>query len=262
MTGNWTITRNALVPVHTFTAPEDGWLVNSHIIELPSQLFVIDAQYTLPYAREVVRYAGGLKKPLTRLYVTHYHPDHLLGAAEFDAPLFALSIVADKIGTAGDRVASEEHEKVGDDIPTKARQPDRRINNGEEIVDGIRLEYRRLQGAETEDALIVALPDTGTIIVQDLVYNRAHLFLAERRFESWRAALRQYQDLPYDIVLPGHGLPGDKALYGKMIAYLDYAEAALKASATAPEFKQRILERYPNYGCGKVLDHQLRFLFR
>ena len=44
--------------IHTFTGPEDGWLVNSHIIELPSQLFVIDAQYTLPFAREVAGYAG------------------------------------------------------------------------------------------------------------------------------------------------------------------------------------------------------------
>ena len=44
--------------IHTFTGPEDGWLVNSHIIEFPSQLFVIDAQYTLPFAREVAGYAG------------------------------------------------------------------------------------------------------------------------------------------------------------------------------------------------------------
>src|SRR5271156_1620162 len=97
MPGTWTITHNAVAPIHTYTAPEDGWLVNSHIIELPSQLFVVDAQYTLPKAREVVRYTHDLKKPLTRLYVTHYHPDHLLGAAAFDAPLYALERVAEKI---------------------------------------------------------------------------------------------------------------------------------------------------------------------
>jgi hypothetical protein len=47
-----------------------------------------------------------------------------------------------------------------------------------------------------------------------------------------------------------------------MISYLDYAEAALKVSGTASQFKRRILAQYPDYGCGKVLDHQLRFLFR
>src|ERR1700728_2520704 len=153
MPGTWTVTRNVIAPLHTFTAPEEGWLVTSHIIELPSELLVVDAQYTLTYAREVARYAEKLEKPLSRLYVTHYHPDHLLGAAAFDAPLYALPSVADKIAKAGDRVAREEHEKMGDVIPAVARQPDRIIRTSEEVLDGVRLQYRLVRSAETEDAL-------------------------------------------------------------------------------------------------------------
>ena len=120
----------------------------------------------------------------------------------------------------------------------------------------------RSRSAETEDALIVALPEASAIIVQDLVYNRAHLFLGERRFDGWRTALKQYRDLPYDIVLPGHGIPGGNVLYGEMVGYLDFAEDALRRSATAAEFRQTIQERYPDYGSGKILEHQLRFLLR
>lgn len=261
MSGAWTVNRNAVAPVHTFTAPEDGWLVNSHVVELPSELFVIDAQYTLPLAREVVLYASRLKKPITRLYVTHYHPDHLLGAAAFSAPLFALDSVAEKIAKVGDRVAREEHEKVGDDIAAVARKPDKRIAEGQETVDGVRIEHRCVKGAETDDALAIALPDAGVIIVQDLVYNRAHPFLAERHFDSWRGTLRRYRALPFESVLPGHGQPGGKTLYDAMIVYLDVAEEALRMSRAAGDFKQRLLDRFPDYGCLKVLDHQLRFLF-
>jgi glyoxylase-like metal-dependent hydrolase (beta-lactamase superfamily II) len=259
--GGWTITRSDVAPIHTFTAAEEGWLVNSHVIEFPSQLFVIDAQYTLPNAREVVRYARDLRKPMTRLIVTHHHPDHILGAAAFDVPLYALDSVAEKIGAVGDRVAQEERQKVGDEIPATAQQPDRRIVEGNKIVDGVRLELRRLKGAETEDALTLALPDAGAIIVQDLVYHHAHPFLAERRFSSWRAALRAYQALPYEVVLPGHGLPGSEALYEEMIRYLDVAEETLKAARAPSEFRERMIDRFPNYGGLKVLDHQLRFLF-
>jgi hypothetical protein len=46
-----------------------------------------------------------------------------------------------------------------------------------------------------------------------------------------------------------------------MIDYLDFAEDALATTATAPEFRQQMISRYPGYGCLKVLDHQLRFLF-
>ena len=125
----------------------------------------------------------------------------------------------------------------------------------------MRLEFQRLKGAETEDALTIALPDAGAIIVQDLVYNQAHPFLGERRFDSWRAALRAYQALPYEVVLPGHGVPGRKALYGEMLRYLDVAEEALTAARAPSEFRQRMIDRFPNYGGLKVLDHQLRFLF-
>jgi glyoxylase-like metal-dependent hydrolase (beta-lactamase superfamily II) len=261
MANVWTITRNPMAPIHTFTAPEDGWLVTSHIIELPTALLVVDAQYTLTYAREVARYAEALNKPLIRLYVTHYHPDHLLGAAAFDAPLYALPSVTEKIAKAGDRVAREEHEKMGDVIPTIARQPDRLIIKDDDVIDGVRLQYRRVRSAETEDALIIALPDARAIIVQDLVYSRSHLFLGEKNFDGWRAALREYRALPYDHVLPGHGVSGDPTLYDEMITYLDFAEGALKASRSGAEFRRRLIDQFPSHGCHKVLDHQLRFLF-
>lgn len=261
MPGTWTVTRAASLPIHTFTAPEDGWLVNSHIIEFSSQLFVVDAQYTLPLAREVNRYAGAIGKPIKRLYVTHYHPDHLLGAEAFDAPMFALEAVADKIKKAGDRVAREEHEKVGNDIPTKARQADHLIAEGFEIIDGIRIEHRHLHAAETEDALVIALPETDAIIVQDLVYNGAHLFLGERNFTGWHEAMRTYGRLSYGTVLPGHGTPGGRELYDGMVDYLDFAEGALAGAATSAEFKESMLKRFPAHGCRKILEHELRFLF-
>jgi glyoxylase-like metal-dependent hydrolase (beta-lactamase superfamily II) len=262
MTGTWKINHRSSVSIHTFTAPEAGWLVNSHIVEFPSQLFVVDTQYTLPFAKEVVRYAANLKKPLTRLYVTHYHPDHLLGASGFDAPLYALSSVAEKIAAVGDRVASEEHEKVGNDIPEKARRVDHHVEEGEEVVDGVRIVHRHLRGAETEDALVIALPAANAIIVQDLVYNYVHPFFAERRFQTWRAALQEYRKLPYDLILPGHGLPGGMEIYDQMLDYINFAEDALAKAVDRADFRRRLLEHFPDHGGVVVADHQLRFLFR
>jgi glyoxylase-like metal-dependent hydrolase (beta-lactamase superfamily II) len=261
MPGSWAITPAPFGSIHTLTAPEQGWCVTSHVIELPSQLIVVDAQYTLPLAGEVVGYSNDLKKPISRLYITHYHPDHLLGAAGFDAPAHALRVVADKIATAGDRIAREEHEKVGNDIPDRARKIDVPIDEGEETVDGVRLVYRHLRHSETEDALTIGLPDATAIIVQDLVYNRAHVFLGERRFESWRAALTEYRTLPFTTVLPGHGVPGGPELYDRMGDYLDYAETALEASTDKTDFKRRLLECFPDHGARKIVDHQMRFLF-
>jgi glyoxylase-like metal-dependent hydrolase (beta-lactamase superfamily II) len=261
MLGTWTVTRAPSLPIHTFTAPEDGWLVNSHIVELPSQLFVVDAQYMLPYAREVVAYAATLGKPITRLYLTHFHPDHILGAGAFSSPIYALASVAEKIGAVGDRVAGEEHEKHGDFILAHAERPTHIVTPGMDVVGGTRFEFIHLEHAETEHALMLGLPDHGVLITQDLIYDRVHVFIGEQAFDSWAAALQSAQALDYDTLLPGHGAPGGPELYCEMLRYLDIARDALSVSGSGAELKSRLIAAFPNHRGRVLLDHQMRFLF-
>ncbi|MEJ1975897.1 MAG: hypothetical protein WDN49_07100 [Acetobacteraceae bacterium] len=175
--------------------------------------------------------------------------------------MWALSGVAAKIAAAGNRVAAEEHAKIGDDMAATARQVDRIVDEGETWIDGVRLIHHRLKGAETEDALVLELPDAGAIIVQDLVYNNAHPFLGERRFSTWQADLSTYRQSGHALVLPGHGASGGPALYDQMADYLAFAEGALAASSGAADFERRLLQQFPHYGGISVLEHQMRFLF-
>lgn len=215
----------------------------------------------LPYAREVVACAATLGKPTTRLYVTHFHPDHVLGAAAFSSPIYALPSVAAKIDVVGDRVAAEEHEKHGDAIASRVERPDRIVAPGAELIDGIRFEFFHLEHAETEHALMVGLPDHGILITQDLLYDRIHVFIGERAFDGWTAALQNTQALDYDTILPGHGSPGGPELYGAMRQYLDGARDALSKSSTGAELKSRLIAAFPNHRGRVLLDHQMRFLF-
>ena len=263
--GTITVTKGHRVTLHTYTAPEVGWLVNSHIIELPKQLLIVDAQYLLPCGRELARYAKSLKKPITRVYITHYHPDHHLGAGALDAPLFALPDVKDKIDSIGERLAGEERAKFPDGsgmITDHARRIDSVAMLGTEVVDGVPLDLRPINHAETETALAISISSERMMITQDLLYNHVHLFLGERRFSGWRQALVEYRALPFDKVFPGHGLPGDAGLYEENIAYLNFAEAQLSLSSDGDDFKSRLMRQYPTYGGFALLDHEKRFLFK
>ena len=51
MLGEMTVTERGRIRIHTYTAPEEGWRVNTHLIELPTQIVAVDAQHTLRYAR-------------------------------------------------------------------------------------------------------------------------------------------------------------------------------------------------------------------
>ena len=247
--------------VHTYTAPDDGWVVNTHFVELPTQLIAIDAQYMLPYAKEALVYAATLGKPVTRLYVTHYHPDHLLGAAAFGLPIHALPEVKAKIDAIGDRVAAEEHEKFPDAIPSHAQKPSILVSPGLETIDGVRFEFLHLHHAETEHALMIGFPQQGILITQDLVYDGVHVFISERAFDTWLDGLQHYKAQTYEKILPGHGAPGGKELFDRMQHYLSTARDLLSEASDGDDLKARLIAAFPDFGGRALLDHQKRFLF-
>jgi hypothetical protein len=138
---------------------------------------------------------------------------------------------------------------------------DRIVTPGTELIDGVRFEFLHLEHAETEHALMIGLPGHGILITQDLLYDRIHVFIGERAFDGWTAALQNTQALDYDTILPGHGSPGGPELYGAMQQYLDGARDALSKSSTGAELKSRLIAAFPNHRGRVLLDHQMRFLF-
>jgi glyoxylase-like metal-dependent hydrolase (beta-lactamase superfamily II) len=263
--GRLTTTYAGPVTVHTYTAPDEGWQVTTHLIELPHQIIAFDGQYLLPYAREAAAFAQTLGKPITRLYVSHYHPDHVLGGEAFHVPIHALAPVKSKIDAVVDRLAREERAKFPDRpdvIPERPQRPEFVVEPGVELIDGVKFEFLSAKNAETEDALVIALPEESVIMIQDLVYDRVHLFLGEKRLSSWEAVVRKFRALPYQHVLPGHGLPGDRGIYDRTIEYLEFGRSALTEAKSGDALEATLIARFPDYGGRELLQHQKRFLFR
>jgi glyoxylase-like metal-dependent hydrolase (beta-lactamase superfamily II) len=261
MQGTTTITDRGPVKVHTYTAPAEGFDVNTHLIELPTQLIAVDAQYGLPYAREVVAYAQSLGKPIARVYVTHEHPDHFFGAGAFEAPVYALAGVKEIIEEQGDAQVAQNHAQFGDFVPTTATKPEHVVKPGKETIDGVSFEFGKVEDAESPVLLTIGLPAQGVLITQDLVYNNVHLWLVGQHLDDWAAAIERYKRLRYDIILPGHGAPGGTELYDQVLDYLAAAEPILKGASSGEELKTRLIECFPNYEGVALLDVQNIYLF-
>ncbi|WP_316829697.1 MBL fold metallo-hydrolase [Pedobacter aquatilis] len=248
--------------IHTYTSPENGWSVNSHIIELPSQLLVVDAQLLIPYAEEVADYAASLGKPISRLYVTHHHPDHFFGATAFNTSISALTETAEMIEATADLFAGSMHARLGDLVPAKAPRVAQIIQAGTEIFDDIELEFIHLKNAETVDALIIALPNHGILITQDMIYNRIHPYLGDMAFDSWMQDLEHFKSQKkYVHIFPGHGKPGGTELYDLMLGYLAAARRIYQQSTTFTEFITAIKEARPDYYNDALLNLSQRYLF-
>lgn len=258
MQGTVTVTPAGAATIHTYTAPETGWRANSHIIEFASQIVLFDAPLTEVYAREVLALASALGKPVTRLYISHAHPDHFASAALIDAPSYALGPVKDLIDRSGDLRIQRGYActpgHAGAPLPS-SRLIDHAVQPGEEeALEGVLLRFEAVADAETDSQLAIALPGTGVLISQDVLYNGVHLFLGEHAFDAWQSAITALEALPYETIIPGHGLPRGNGLptgrgiYAANRKYLDIAAKAF-AEATGPaDLNQRLEAAFPSYG--------------
>lgn len=249
------------VTIHTYTSPESGLAANTHIIELASQIFVLDTQYAAPFALEAAAFAGSLNKPVTRVYVSHEHPDHFFGAAAFNAPVFALATTRDIIAARGEQMLAGNRAAVGDFVPDSIAIPTEIVEPGEETVDGVRFDFIVATEAEAGSMLMVALPDAGIIMSQDLVYNNMHLFIAEGHLAGWRTQVESLRAKGFTTVLPGHGAPGGPELYDFVLSYLDAAEPALAYAKTGQQLNEALIGAFPDAGGVGLLDVQNRYIF-
>lgn len=255
MNGTMTVVDAGPVRVHSYRAPADSVHVTTQLIETPSQVIAIDAQFLARYADEVVGYARELGKPLDRLIITHAHPDHYYGAARFGVPVHALPVVIDQIVARGDG-----QDPTGASVPVAEVTPTATITPGTEVIDGIPFVFEAYAGGEAPDELAVKLPEQGILVAQDLVYHDIHLYFGGNDIAGWQRAIDQLAaDESYHTVLAGHGLPATPQVYAELRRYLADAQELLGDDGEA--YKKAILDRYPAYGGAFIIDIANRYLF-
>lgn len=255
--------RSADVRVHTFVSSFlDNNIANAtHIIEGPTKLVLVDAQFLAPYARRFREYADGLGKPIDRLYLSHRHPDHWFGLATAfrDVSVFALAETVDFIREHGEESVAD-HSKMGDYAPEGVVVPDGVVGPGEETIDGIRYVFDVVTDTEIDYHLTIKLPDLGVCVAQDLLYSGTHLYLSSD-MQHWIEVLGELLTEDHDLFLAGHGLPADKNEVARNIEYLSAAAAAVADGMTGSDFKSFMLARYPERRCPGIFDIYLPRLF-
>ncbi|MEQ9946389.1 MBL fold metallo-hydrolase [Pectobacterium aroidearum] len=251
------------VTIHTLLAPGEMMGNTSHIIELKDQLIIVDGQFYAAYGAQLKAYADKLGKPVTRIYISHSHPDHYFGFGDAfpDVPVYALPGVRQDIAGHGPSDFATWQSRIGSLVPSVLRQPTQDVKPGSETIAGVRFEFERTIDNEAEEALVIKLPDQGVYVAQDLLYNHIHLYV-KRPTAGWYKALQKMKaDSRYTLFLPGHGEPASRALIDENLAYLKVAEATRKAEATPTGYKAAIKAAYPGYSGDLLIDIYLPTLY-
>jgi glyoxylase-like metal-dependent hydrolase (beta-lactamase superfamily II) len=246
------------VTIHTISSPLEGEMSNAQLIETDNKLLLIDALQLIPHATELKKYVNSIGKPLDRVIVTHYHPDHWFGIASFkEYPIYALQEVIDRIDAFADFVLNYHRGIHGENaaalIPSEKVTPSIAIKEGLFDFDGITLNLMKILDTEAPCILVPELPEHGILFAQDLVYNGAYAYFGDRTTDgglclnNWIKAIQDFKQKNYKIVLPGHGKPTDSSIFDEVITYLEFVKFELGAGKKGEELIESIKTRFPNY---------------
>ncbi len=229
---------------------------NSIVLEGPHELLVIDTGRHPEHTDQILAVAKAKNKPITAIINTHWHLDHTTGNARIraaypGAKLYASTAVEGAL--QGFLVRSVDQAKASLDDPTvpELSKADTRlylnaINDPADLIPdrpvkgpmSIRLGERELQlhlarHAATEGDVWVHDPASKTVFVGDLVVVPLPFFDTGCA-EGWRQALAEIDQLDFQTLVPGHGLPMDHATFSSYRhAFDDFTACAEGTQPTA-----------------------------
>jgi glyoxylase-like metal-dependent hydrolase (beta-lactamase superfamily II) len=266
--GSLVVSDRAGIRIHSYGAPTDGWLVNSHIVEGPMRLILFDGQLISAYAEEVAGYAAGLGKPVDRIIISHGHPDHWAGLEALvrhfpQVPIHALAGVAETIRHAGPTMIAGLQRLLGDRVASTVTLPTHVLEPGPTVIDGIAFDFREVTDAESDRQLVASLPEQRAILAFDLVFSaRDHLFTTLPHFDDWIGLLEALKaQQGYDLLLVGHGAPVDFGAIDATIAYLRRAAEIHSRSVSGADYAAALKTAFPERAQCAWADFSGRRLF-
>ncbi|WP_020180218.1 quinoprotein relay system zinc metallohydrolase 1 [Methylopila sp. M107] len=201
--GVWMI-EGANAPI---TMENGGAIANVTILDTREGAVVVDAGPSHGYGvalRQVAETLTG--KPVARVYLTHIHTDHVLGATAFspDSVWTTPELAADlKLRGAG--LTDAMYRVAGDWMRgSTAPEPQAGVTATFEDVGERRFRFMTL-GGHTGSDLVLFEERSGLLIAGDLVFLDRAPTTPDADLARWRASLDTLAGVPHGLLAPGHG---------------------------------------------------------
>ncbi|MFC1946390.1 MBL fold metallo-hydrolase [Chloroflexota bacterium] len=263
-----------------------GFNSNSTLIYGERDAILIDASQLLSDTHRMIADIIPMRRNLTHIYVSHFHPDHHFGLQVLknafpNAEIVALpSVVKDIIATSSDKTEMWAIDRFGPDdiprnttIPTPLHEP-RLLLEDEEILVSDDWE------GDSVNNSVVWIPSIRVACATDVAFHDCHLWPIEsnvKRRVKWRASIAQLREFDARIIIPGHCdvekihlmeevQENESLTYTECIdwslKYLDNYEEVYNTARTGSEMVESMTGLYPDMKAEDFAVHwQARLLF-
>lgn len=190
-----------------------GFVSNAAFVVTSDGVVVFDTLGTPALGRMLVeRIRAITDRPIRRVYVSHYHADHMYGAQVFEE--MGAEIIASQGAlrylegnTAAQRLA-ERRASLAPwvDDETRIVEP-HRVLDGEESLElgGVRMRAVNLGSAHSEGDLILLVESDRVLLSGDIIFEGRIPFLGSANSGEWLEILEDLVQLDVAAIIPGHG---------------------------------------------------------
>ena len=189
------------------TLANGGAIANISILDTTAGAIVIDTGPSNRYGEALAKLASELTgKPVARVYLTHFHPDHIFGNQGFAPEAIASSQgVADGMKELGEAFASAMYHSAGDWMRgTELVLPGTIVGGDAEDFGNRRIRPLAMRGHTGAD-LVLFDELSGFLFAGDLVFLDRAPTTPHADLERWRISLANLGGIPHARLVPGHG---------------------------------------------------------
>ena len=241
------------IKVLTYKASPEGFMSNSHLIVGDTEAMLIDAQFSPEDGRNVADLIDSEGKKLTKIIITHPHPDHyygleLLGARFKDAEILG-----------GPRTTEEVRKTIRYWGGEQNYAPTAALDGQSFRFEGVDITYVIFKDGESVENTVLYVPSEEVLFTGDLASNGVHMWLGEGRPDNWLGQLKTLGSIgPASRVYPGHGDSGNSDLLAQAEKYISDFRWTVGESKTYDDALERMKSLYPVYEMPQILEGSIR----
>ena len=262
-----------------------GFNSNSTLFYGEKDAVLIDASQLMSDAYRMIAEIITMRKNLTHIYVSHYHPDHhfSLKALKFAFPKAKIvglaQSVHDIVSVSNDKVDMWSIDRFGPgDIPESTTIP-LILQHPYVELEGERIEFYGEYEGDSINNSVVWVPSLKTVCATDVAFHDCHLWPIESNVErrvKWRKDIARMLEFDPRIIIPGHHdeaklkilndvLEDTKRSYldcvDWSVKYLDYYEDVYNRAKNGKELVDLMVKRYDLKAEDFAIHWQARLLF-
>jgi len=238
-----------------YQADGNSFYVSSVLVSGKTEAVLVDAQFTLADAHQVVASILRSGKTLTSVYVSHGDPDYYFGLEVIkqafpDVKVYATAKTLKHIKATVQKKLDFWGPKLGANGPKNIIMPE--LLKGDTLtVDGEELKVIGLD--KHPERTFVWIPSIKSVVGGVAVYGNVHLWIADAGTKEQRATWMDILDtiiaLKPEVVVPGHATQDAAKNLSSVQFSRDYLiayEKALGKSDNSGALIQAINKQYPN----------------